>query len=47
VAATYLDFQHVVSPNPLVVHLMVGIIGIATVFVLDKGETEMSKSAFA
>ena len=46
VAATYLDFQHVISPNSLVVHFMVGIIGIATVFILDKGETGMRRSAF-
>lgn len=34
----YLDFQDIVSANALVVHFMIGIIGIATIFILNKGE---------
>lgn len=36
--SSYLNLQQVVSPNSLVVHLMIGIIGIATAFVFDKGK---------
>lgn len=35
---TDLDLQDVVTANALVVHLMVSIIGIATILILDKCE---------
>jgi len=34
----YLNFQNVVSANTLVMHLVVGIIGIASGFVLNEGK---------
>lgn len=37
-ARAYLDLQQVVASYALVVHLVVGIIGIATALVLDEGE---------
>jgi hypothetical protein len=33
-----LDLQQVIPPDPLVMHLVVGVIGITTALVLDKGE---------
>jgi hypothetical protein len=35
---TYLDLQDIISTDPLVVHLVIGIIGIATALVLDEGK---------
>lgn len=35
---TYLDLQQVVAADALVVHLMIGIIGVATAFVLDESK---------
>jgi hypothetical protein len=35
---THLDLQDVVAANALVVHLVVSIIGIATILILDKCE---------
>jgi hypothetical protein len=35
---SYFDLQDIVSANSLVVHLVVGIIGIASALVFDKGK---------
>ncbi len=35
---TYLNFQEIIPANTLVVHLMVGIVGITAAFVLNKSE---------
>lgn len=35
---TNLDLQHIVASNTLVVHLVVGIVGISSVFVFDEGK---------
>lgn len=35
---TYFNLQQVISTNTLVVHFMVGIIGIATGLILNEGE---------
>jgi hypothetical protein len=35
---SYLDLQEVIATDALVVHLVVGVIGIATTLVLDEGE---------
>jgi hypothetical protein len=35
----HLDLQFLVTADAAVVHLMVGVIGIAAALVLDKGET--------
>lgn len=35
---TDLDLQNIVTSNALVMHLVVGIVGITTIFVLNKGK---------
>lgn len=35
---TYLDLQEIITPNALIVHLVVGIVGITAALILDKGE---------
>jgi hypothetical protein len=46
--AAYLNLQNVIAADALVVHLMVGIISIATVLVLNKSEaTAMSAQLHA
>jgi hypothetical protein len=35
---TYLNFQEIITPDALVVHLMVGIIRVTAAFIFDKGE---------
>jgi hypothetical protein len=37
-AKTYLNLQEIIPANTLVVHLMVGIVGITAAFVLNKSE---------
>lgn len=37
---TYLNLQDVITADALVVHLVVGIVGIAAAFVLDEGEAK-------
>lgn len=37
---SYLDLQDVVAADTLVVHFVVGVIGIATVLILNKGKTK-------
>jgi hypothetical protein len=40
VCLTYLDLQNVVTSDPLVMHVVIGIIGIPAVLVLDKREPD-------
>lgn len=42
--AAYLNLQHIVPADPLVVHLMVGIIGIATILVLHEREAGVARA---
>jgi small-conductance mechanosensitive channel len=41
-----LDLQEIITPNALVVHLVVGIIGITAALVLDKGKQSAGRSAW-
>jgi hypothetical protein len=36
--SSHLDLQQIIATNALVMHLMVRVIGIATAFILNKGE---------
>jgi hypothetical protein len=40
--ASYFDFQKVVVPDTLVVHLMISVIGVSTTLILNKGEPASS-----
>ena len=43
---TYFDLQYIISAEPLIVHLMVGIICISTTLILDKSETDSTSATF-
>lgn len=41
----YLDLQDLITPETLVMHLIVGIVSIATILILNEGEPRMLRSA--
>lgn len=42
--SSYLNLQEVIATDALIVHLVVGIVGITTALVLDKGEAALKVS---
>lgn len=42
---TYLDLQFFATANAVVVHVVVGIVGVTATFVLDKGKAAQDQSS--